>query len=249
MKVLSCFELVNLEERGCMELRFGGSLVLEDLRNEGYAMLSRNCQALLNVESIPLTSSSGSLVEEKQLTCATWSNIRGSVLRPPHLSLWQGLSQTQLPYVEEEILGRRVELFWSITEGCGSQPTCTPAPGVHRTSQVYELSDGQLVRPAAGCWHSGVSCKKKHSDFFYKFTSPYYTRAQSIQEVEIEGIEQEDYQTSQCFYLLYVRHLRTWQYNIRVGGEYASPGTKCAAEYLIQEKHTIASHIAINGVL
>lgn len=39
--------------------------------------------------------------------------------------------------------------------------------------QVYELSTGQLVRdlPLEVGTVSGVSCRKKHSDFFYKFTS------------------------------------------------------------------------------
>lgn len=39
--------------------------------------------------------------------------------------------------------------------------------------QVYELSTAQLVRdlPLEVGTVSGVSCKKKHSDFFYKFTS------------------------------------------------------------------------------
>lgn len=39
--------------------------------------------------------------------------------------------------------------------------------------QVYELSTGTLVRdlPLDVGTVAGVSCKKKHSDFFYKFTS------------------------------------------------------------------------------
>lgn len=39
--------------------------------------------------------------------------------------------------------------------------------------QVYELSTGQLVRdlPLKVGTVCGVSCKKKHSEFFYKFTS------------------------------------------------------------------------------
>lgn len=39
--------------------------------------------------------------------------------------------------------------------------------------QVYELSTGQLVRdlPLDVGTVAGVSCKKKHSEFFYKFTS------------------------------------------------------------------------------
>lgn len=39
--------------------------------------------------------------------------------------------------------------------------------------QVYELATGQLVRdlPLDVGTVAGVSCKKKHSEFFYKFTS------------------------------------------------------------------------------
>lgn len=39
--------------------------------------------------------------------------------------------------------------------------------------QVYELSTGQLVMdlPLDVGTVCGVSCKKKHSDFFYKFSS------------------------------------------------------------------------------
>lgn len=39
--------------------------------------------------------------------------------------------------------------------------------------QLYELSTGQLVRdlPLKVGTVCGVSCKKKHSEFFYKFTS------------------------------------------------------------------------------
>lgn len=39
--------------------------------------------------------------------------------------------------------------------------------------QLYELSTGRLVRdlPLDVGTVSGLSCKKKHSDFFYKFTS------------------------------------------------------------------------------
>ncbi|XP_020508094.2 prolyl endopeptidase [Labrus bergylta] len=191
--------------------------------------------------------------------------------------------------------------------------------------QVYELSTGQLVRclPLDVGTVSGVSCKKKHADFFYKFTS--FTTPGIIyhcdlsesspeprvfREVEVKGIKQDDYQTSQVFYpskdgteipmflvhakglkkdgthpvflygyggfeasiqpyynvayLLYVRHLGgvLAVANIRGGGEYGltwhKAGTlgkkqngfddfQCAAEYLIQEKYTAASRIAING--
>ncbi|XP_053302042.1 prolyl endopeptidase [Pleuronectes platessa] len=191
--------------------------------------------------------------------------------------------------------------------------------------QVYELSSARLVRdlPLDVGTVAGVSCKKKHSEFFYKFTS--FTSPGIIyhcdlseaspeptvfREVEVKGIKQEDYQTTQVFYpskdgtkipmflvhakglkkdgttpvflygyggfeasiqphynvayLLYVRHLGgiLAVANIRGGGEYGltwhkagSLGNKqnCfddfqwAAEYLIQEKFTSASRIAING--
>ncbi|XP_035537734.1 prolyl endopeptidase-like [Morone saxatilis] len=191
--------------------------------------------------------------------------------------------------------------------------------------QVYELSTGQLVRdlPLDVGTVGGLSCKKKHSDFFYKFTS--FTTPGIIyhcdlgesnpeprvfREVEVKGIKQEDYQTTQVFYpskdgtkipmflvhsrglkkdgthpvflygyggfeasiqpyynvayLLYVRHLGgiLAVANIRGGGEYGLTWHKagslenkqncfddfqCAAEYLIQEKYTTASRIAING--
>ncbi|KAK1880699.1 Prolyl endopeptidase [Dissostichus eleginoides] len=191
--------------------------------------------------------------------------------------------------------------------------------------QVYELSTGQLVRdlPLGVGAVLGVSCKKKHSEFFYKFTS--FTTPGIIyhcdlsdatpeprvfREVEVKGIKQEDYETNQVFYpskdgtkipmflvhtkglkkdgthpvflygyggfehslqphynvayLLFVRHLGgiLAVANIRGGGEYGltwhKAGTlgnkqnclddfQCAAEYLIQEKYTTASCIAING--
>ncbi|XP_035039342.2 prolyl endopeptidase-like [Hippoglossus stenolepis] len=191
--------------------------------------------------------------------------------------------------------------------------------------QVYELSSARLVRdlPLDVGTVAGVSCKKKHSEFFYKFTS--FTSPGIIyhcdlsdsspepkvfREVEVKGIKQEDFQTTQVFYpskdgtkipmflvhakglkkdgthpvflygyggfehsiqpyynvayLLYVRHLGgiLAVANIRGGGEYGltwhkagSLGNKqnCfddfqwAAEYLIQEKFTSASRIAING--
>ncbi|XP_030578843.1 prolyl endopeptidase [Archocentrus centrarchus] len=191
--------------------------------------------------------------------------------------------------------------------------------------QIYELSTGQLVRdlPLDVGTVAGVSCKKKHSDFFYKFTS--FTTPGIIyhcdlskpnpeprvfREVEVKGIKQEDYQTKQVFYpskdgtkipmflvhaktvqkdgsnpvllygyggfensiqpyfnvasLLFVKHLGGMLAvaNIRGGGEYGltwhKAGTlgnkqncfddfQCAAEYLIQEKYTTASLVAING--
>ncbi|XP_017294175.1 prolyl endopeptidase-like [Kryptolebias marmoratus] len=81
--------------------------------------------------------------------------------------------------------------------------------------QVYELSNGQLVQdlPLDVGTVSGVSCKKKHSDFFYQFTSfttpgiIYHCdlskpnpEPQVFREVEVKGIKQEDFQTSQVFY-------------------------------------------------
>ncbi|XP_056154379.1 prolyl endopeptidase-like [Lampris incognitus] len=191
--------------------------------------------------------------------------------------------------------------------------------------QLYELSTGQKVRdlPLDVGTVAGVSCKKKHSDFFYKFTSfttpgiIYHcdlsteTPEPSVfRQVEVKGINQDDYQTSQVFYpskdgtkipmflvharglkkdgthpvflygyggfeasiqpyykvayLLFVRHLGgiLAVANIRGGGEYGltwhKAGTlgnkqtcfddfQCAAEYLIQEKYSTASRIAING--
>ncbi|CAN9504226.1 unnamed protein product [Ophioblennius macclurei] len=81
--------------------------------------------------------------------------------------------------------------------------------------QVLELATGKLVRhlPLDVGTVAGVSCKKKHSEFFYKFTS--FTTPGIIyhcdlsdekpeprvfREVEVKGIKQDDYQTSQVFY-------------------------------------------------
>ncbi|XP_041933037.1 LOW QUALITY PROTEIN: prolyl endopeptidase-like [Alosa sapidissima] len=81
--------------------------------------------------------------------------------------------------------------------------------------QLRELSSGELIRdlPLDVGTVVGISCKKKHSDFFYKFTS--FTTpgiifhcdlSQSPPEprvfrrVEVKGIQQEDYQTTQVFY-------------------------------------------------
>uniref|UniRef100_A0A7N9AQS8 Prolyl endopeptidase n=1 Tax=Mastacembelus armatus TaxID=205130 RepID=A0A7N9AQS8_9TELE len=81
--------------------------------------------------------------------------------------------------------------------------------------QVYELSTGRLVRdlPLDVGTVAGVSCKKKYSDFFYKFTSfttpgiIYHCDLSELnqeprvfREVEVKGIKQEDYQTTQIFY-------------------------------------------------
>ncbi|XP_067112244.1 prolyl endopeptidase-like [Osmerus mordax] len=191
--------------------------------------------------------------------------------------------------------------------------------------QLYELSGGRWVRdlPLDVGTVAGLSCKKKHSDFFYKFTS--FTTPGIIyhcdlsqenpepsvfRQVEVKGVRQEDYETNQVFYpskdgtkipmflvharglkkdgthpvflygyggfensvqphynvayLLYVRHLGgiLAVANIRGGGEYGldwhKAGTlgnkqtcfddfQCAAEYLIQEKYSTSSLIAING--
>uniref|UniRef100_H2SNL2 Prolyl endopeptidase n=2 Tax=Takifugu rubripes TaxID=31033 RepID=H2SNL2_TAKRU len=81
--------------------------------------------------------------------------------------------------------------------------------------QVYELSTGQLVRnlPLKVGTVCGVSCKKKHSEFFYKFTSfttpaiiyhcdlsELNPKPKIFREVEVKGIKQEDFQTNQVFY-------------------------------------------------
>ncbi|KAM6959435.1 prolyl endopeptidase isoform 1-T2 [Aplochiton taeniatus] len=81
--------------------------------------------------------------------------------------------------------------------------------------QLYELSSGQLVRdlPLDVGTVAGISCKKKQSEFFYKFTS--FTTPGVIyhcdlshatpeprvfRKVETKGIVQEDYETNQVFY-------------------------------------------------
>uniref|UniRef100_A0A6Q2WYQ4 Prolyl endopeptidase n=1 Tax=Esox lucius TaxID=8010 RepID=A0A6Q2WYQ4_ESOLU len=81
--------------------------------------------------------------------------------------------------------------------------------------QLYDLSTGSLVRdlPLDVGTVSGLSSKKKHSDFFYKFTSfttpgviYHYDLSQASPEptvfrrVEVKGIQQEDYETNQVFY-------------------------------------------------
>ncbi|XP_062385621.1 prolyl endopeptidase-like isoform X2 [Sardina pilchardus] len=81
--------------------------------------------------------------------------------------------------------------------------------------QLRELSSGELIRdlPLDVGTVAGISCKKKHSDFFYKFTS--FTTPGIIfhcdlsqsppeprvfRQVEVKGIQREDYQTTQVFY-------------------------------------------------
>lgn len=191
--------------------------------------------------------------------------------------------------------------------------------------QLCELSSGRLVKdlPLDVGTVVGVSCKKKQSDFFYKFTSfttpgiIYYCdlsipepEPTIFRQVEVKGIQPADYQTIQVFYpskdgtkipmflvhtkgikkdgshpvflygyggfensiqpyynvayLLFVKHLGgiLAVANIRGGGEYGqtwhkagSLGNKqncfddfqCAAEFLIKERYTSASRIAING--
>lgn len=81
--------------------------------------------------------------------------------------------------------------------------------------QLFDLSSGQHVRdlPLDVGTIAGVSCKKKHSEFFYKFTSfttpgiIYHCdlshsnpQPRVFREVEVKGINQEDFQTSQVFY-------------------------------------------------
>lgn len=81
--------------------------------------------------------------------------------------------------------------------------------------QLYELHSGKLIRdlPLDVGTVVGLSCKKKHPDFFYKFTS--FTTPGIIyhcdlsqpnpeptvfRQVEVKGIQPGDYQTTQVFY-------------------------------------------------
>lgn len=81
--------------------------------------------------------------------------------------------------------------------------------------QLYELQTGKLIRdlPLDVGTVTGLSCKKKHHDFFYKFTS--FTTPGIIyhcdlsaadpeptvfRQVEVKGIDTSDYQTTQVFY-------------------------------------------------
>uniref|UniRef100_A0A8C2IJG5 Prolyl endopeptidase n=1 Tax=Cyprinus carpio TaxID=7962 RepID=A0A8C2IJG5_CYPCA len=81
--------------------------------------------------------------------------------------------------------------------------------------QLYELQSGKLIRelPLDVGTVVGLSCKKKHPDFFYKFTS--FTTPGIIyhcdlsqpdpeptifRQVEVKGINPNDYQTTQVFY-------------------------------------------------
>ncbi|XP_062874604.1 prolyl endopeptidase-like [Trichomycterus rosablanca] len=80
---------------------------------------------------------------------------------------------------------------------------------------LYELSSGRWIRdlPLDVGTVAGLSCKKKHSDFFYKFTSfttpgiiYHYDLSKPdaeptiFRQVEVKGVEPSDYQTSQVFY-------------------------------------------------
>ncbi|XP_051949082.1 prolyl endopeptidase-like [Xyrauchen texanus] len=81
--------------------------------------------------------------------------------------------------------------------------------------QLYELDSGKLIRdlPLDVGTVVGLSCKKKHSDFFYKFTS--FTTPGIIyhcdlsqpnpeptvfRQVQVKGFQPSDYQTTQVFY-------------------------------------------------
>ncbi|KAG1935247.1 prolyl endopeptidase-like [Pimephales promelas] len=81
--------------------------------------------------------------------------------------------------------------------------------------QLYELQSGKLIRdlPLEVGTVTGLSCKKKHADFFYKFTSfttpgiIYHcdlSRADPeptvFRQVEVKGIQASDYHTTQVFY-------------------------------------------------
>ncbi|XP_051992604.1 prolyl endopeptidase-like [Xyrauchen texanus] len=81
--------------------------------------------------------------------------------------------------------------------------------------QLYELDSGKLIRdlPLDVGTVVGLSCKKKHPDFFYKFTS--FTTPGIIyhcdlsqpnpeptvfRQVQVKGFQPSDYQTTQVFY-------------------------------------------------
>ncbi|XP_056598190.1 prolyl endopeptidase-like [Triplophysa dalaica] len=81
--------------------------------------------------------------------------------------------------------------------------------------QLYELDSGKLIRdlPLDVGTVVGLSCKKKHPDFFYKFTSfttpgiiYHCDLSQSnpeptvFRQVEVKGFQPSDYQTTQVFY-------------------------------------------------
>ncbi|XP_017313811.1 prolyl endopeptidase [Ictalurus punctatus] len=86
---------------------------------------------------------------------------------------------------------------------------------VKDTLHLYELSSGRWIRELlldVGTV-AGLSCKKKHTDFFYKFTSfttpgiiYHYDLSKPdaeptvFRQVEVKGVQFSDYQTSQVFY-------------------------------------------------
>uniref|UniRef100_A0A8B9JPS7 Prolyl endopeptidase n=1 Tax=Astyanax mexicanus TaxID=7994 RepID=A0A8B9JPS7_ASTMX len=90
--------------------------------------------------------------------------------------------------------------------------------------QVYELSTGKWIRdlPLDVGTVAGLSCKKKHADFFYKFTSfttpgiiYHYDLSQPnaeptvFRQVEVKGVQSSDYQTSQVHLLHTLTHTHT----------------------------------------
>ncbi|XP_035990986.1 prolyl endopeptidase-like [Fundulus heteroclitus] len=225
---------------------------------------------------------------------------------------------TLIPQHEKDVLG-----FVSCVHQC--HLLVNYVHDVKDVLQLFHLPSGRRLRdlPLDVGTIAGVSCKKKHSEFFYKFcsfTTPgiiYHCdlshsspEPRIFREVEVKGINQEDFQTSQVFYpskdgtripmflvhaknlkkdgtnpvflygyggfeasiqpyynvayLLFVRHLGgiLAVANIRGGGEYGltwhKAGTlenkqncfddfQSAAEFLIQERYTTASRVAING--
>ncbi|MCI4385499.1 hypothetical protein PGIGA_G00050970 [Pangasianodon gigas] len=86
---------------------------------------------------------------------------------------------------------------------------------VKDTLHLYELSSGRWIRelPLDVGTVAGLSCKKKYSDIFYKFTSfttpgiiYHYDLSKPdaeptvFRQVEVKGVQFSDYQTSQVFY-------------------------------------------------
>ncbi|MEQ2197444.1 hypothetical protein XENOCAPTIV_029599 [Xenoophorus captivus] len=127
---------------------------------------------------------------------------------------------TLIPQHEKDVLG-----FVSCVNQC--HLLVNYVHDVKDILQLFDLSSGQHVRdlPLDVGTIAGVSCKKKHSEFFYKFTS--FTTPDHVhllvlavfpgiiyhcdlshsspeprvfREVEVKGINQEDFQTSQVFY-------------------------------------------------
>ncbi|KAK5607444.1 hypothetical protein CRENBAI_021192 [Crenichthys baileyi] len=115
---------------------------------------------------------------------------------------------TLIPQHEKDVLG-----FVSCVNQC--HLLVNYVHDVKDILQLFDLSSGRHIRdlPLDVGTIAGVSCKKKHSEFFYKFTS--FTTPGIIyhcdlshsspeprvfREVEVKGINQEDFQTSQVFY-------------------------------------------------